>query len=58
VFEKCDITVRIRHTRRNEEPIRTWAPWKPVATKNVDPNTLSAIENEAALYSPTWRKVK
>lgn len=57
-LEKCESIVRTKHTRRNEEPIRTWAPWNPVATKNVDPYTLSAIENEAALYSPTWRHVK
>lgn len=53
VFEKCDIMVRIRHTKRNEDPISTCAPWNPVATKNVDPYTLSAIENDAAWYSPT-----
>lgn len=49
---------RRRHTNRKDEPIRTWAPWNPVATKNVDPYTLSAIENEASMYSPAWRIVK
>jgi hypothetical protein len=58
VFEKCDIIVRIRHTRRNEDPISTCAPWNPVATKNVDPYTLSAIENDATWYSPNCRNVK
>lgn len=48
----------MRHTRRKDEPIRTWAPWNPVATKNVDPYTLSAIENEASMYSPACRTVK
>lgn len=28
---------RRRHTSRNVEPIITWRPWNPVATKNVDP---------------------
>jgi hypothetical protein len=50
--------VRSRHTRRKDDPIRTCAPWNPVATKNVDPYTLSAIENEASMYSPAWRSVK
>lgn len=49
---------RLRHTNRNVDPIRTCAPWNPVATKNVDPYTLSAILNEASIYSPAWRKVK
>lgn len=44
--------VRIRQIKRNDDPIRTWAPWNPVATKNVDPYTLSAIENDASIYSP------
>jgi len=50
--------VRIIHTIRNIVPINTWAPWNPVATKNVDPYTLSAIENGASIYSPAWRNVK
>ena len=45
--------VRTKHTSRNVDPISTCAPWNPVATKNVDPKTLSAIVNEAALYSPS-----
>lgn len=44
--------VRAKHTRRKEDPIRTCAPWNPVATKNVDPYTLSAMENDASMYSP------
>jgi hypothetical protein len=35
--EKCDRIVRRRHTNRNVEPINTWSPWNPVATKNVEP---------------------
>lgn len=50
--------VRARHTKRKDEPINTCAPWNPVATKKVDPNTLSAIVNEATWYSPSWRNVK
>lgn len=29
-----------------------------MATKNVDPYTLSAIVKEASMYSPAWRTVK
>ena len=32
-------------------PTRTCRPWKPVRVKNVEPNTLSAIEKEAWKYS-------
>lgn len=49
---------RPKHTMRKVDPIKTWAPWNPVATKNVDPYTLSAIENEASRYSPACRIVK
>jgi len=35
--EKCIIISRLKHTARKVEPIKTWAPWNPVATKNVDP---------------------
>lgn len=49
---------RPRHTIRNVDPIKTCAPWNPVATKNVDPYTLSAIEKEASRYSPACRIVK
>lgn len=52
------MSARNKHTDRNDDPISTWAPWNPVATKNVDPYTLSAIENEASIYSPAWRIVK
>lgn len=31
--------------------MRTCKPWKPVATKNVDPYTLSAIVNGESKYS-------
>lgn len=50
--------MRIKHTSRKDDPIRTWAPWNPVATKNVDPYTLSAMVKEASMYSPAWRIVK
>jgi hypothetical protein len=36
---------------RKEDPIITCRPWKPVATKKVDPNTESAIVKEASTYS-------
>jgi len=57
-LEKWWAIVRLKHTRRNVDPIKTWAPWNPVATKNVDPYTLSEILNEASAYSPAWRIVK
>jgi len=50
--------VRIKQTNRNLDPINTCAPWKPVATKNVDPYTLSAILKEASMYSPACKIVK
>lgn len=40
------------------DPIRTCNPWNPVATKNVEPYTLSAIEKGASKYSMAWRNVK
>lgn len=36
---------------RNVVPIRTCAPWNPVAMKNVDPYVESVIENSACQYS-------
>ena len=33
----------------------TCSPWNPVATKKVDPNTESAIVNDASIYSYAWR---
>lgn len=34
---KWNLISRRRQTRRKEDPIMTWRPWKPVATKKVDP---------------------
>lgn len=56
--EKCWIDVRNKQIIRNDVPINTWAPWNPVATKKVDPKTLSEIVNGAVIYSPAWRIVK
>ena len=39
-------------------PIITCSPWNPVATKKVEPNTESAIVNEASIYSYAWSMVK
>ena len=39
-------------------PINTCSPWKPVATKNVDPKTESAIEKEVSKYSIPCNNVK
>lgn len=56
--EKWWAQVRIKQIVRNEDPIRTWRPWNPVATKNVVPYTLSAMVKGATMYSPAWRNVK
>ncbi len=55
---KCKTYVRHRQTRRKVEPISTWRPCNPVATKKTDPYTLSAIVKGASLYSIAWRSVK
>src|SRR5690349_1975 len=34
---KCPAIARIRQTIRKIEPMITWAPWNPVAMKNVAP---------------------
>lgn len=36
----------------------TCRPWNPVAIKNVEPYTESAIVNGASIYSINWRDVK
>lgn len=54
----CNEYSRIKAVDKNIEPIITWRPWNPVAKKNVDPNTLSAIENEVSLYSFNCRSEK
>lgn len=36
----------------------TWSPWKPVATKKVEPYTLSAIVNGESMYSHACKIVK
>lgn len=41
----------------NSVPIITWRPWKPVAIKNVEPYTPSAIVNGASTYSNPCRAV-
>jgi len=33
------------------DPIITWIPWNPVATKKVDPKVESDMENGASIYS-------
>lgn len=38
-------------------PIITWKPWKPVATKNVEPYTESAIQKGASKYSNACKAV-
>jgi hypothetical protein len=58
VAENWKLYVRHKHTIRNDEPISTCRPWNPVATKKVDPYTLSAIVNDASRYSFAWRNVK
>ena len=48
----------IKHMNKNIVPTRTWKPWNPVATKNVDPYTESAIQNGASRYSNNCNRVK
>lgn len=43
---------------RNVVPIITCSPWKPVATKKVDPYAESAIVNGASRYSYACSAVK
>jgi len=38
-------------TNKKVLPIKTCKPWKPVAMKNVEPNTESDIEKVASMYS-------
>ena len=45
-------------TNKKIVPIRTWRPWKPVATKKVDPNELSLKAKGQLIYSIAWTKVK
>jgi len=49
---------RIKQTSKNKVPTITWSPWNPVATKNTDPNTESAILKVASAYSIPCRNVK
>ena len=39
-------------------PTRTWVPWKPVVTKNLEPKELSLKEKFLILYSKYCTKVK
>lgn len=57
-LEKWNFTCRTKHTNRNVVPISTCSPWNPVATKNVDPYTASAIVNGASMYSYACKVVK
>lgn len=43
---------------KKRDPTTTWSPWKPVAIKKVDPNTLSANLNSVSIYSIACRYVK
>lgn len=55
---KWNLISRRRQTVRKVDPMITWSPWNPVATKKVEPYTLSAIENGASWYSIACRAVK
>src|SRR5215475_4506676 len=56
--EKCSVVCRRRHVVRNVVPIITCSPWKPVATKKVDPYAESAIVKGASMYSYACNAVK
>lgn len=48
---------RIRDTVRKMDPMITCRPWNPVAMKNVDPYTESAMQKGASLYSNPCSRV-
>lgn len=52
------LLIRIMEIIKNDVPIITWIPWKPVVMKKVEPKILSLIENCASIYSQDWRNVK
>jgi len=56
--EKCNVVCRSRHAVRNVVPIITCSPWKPVATKKVDPYAESEIVKGASKYSYACSAVK
>lgn len=45
---KWNLVSRRRQTSKKDEPMITWSPWNPVATKKVEPYTPSAIEKGAS----------
>ena len=49
---------RIKQISKNVVPINTCSPWKPVATKKVEPYMESAIVKGDSIYSKAWRVVK
>lgn len=55
---KWNFSWRRKHTIRKVEPIMTCKPWNPVAIKNVEPYTPSAIVKEVSWYSEACRRVK
>ena len=57
-LEKWWLSNRKKHTARKVVPIITCNPWNPVATKKVEPYTLSAIVKGASRYSHACRAVK
>lgn len=56
--EKCRFFIRNKQIIKNDVPIITWRPWNPVAIKNVEPYTESAIEKGDSKYSNDCRPVK
>lgn len=47
-----------RQVNKKIVPIITCKPWNPVAIKNIEPYTESAIQKGASIYSSNWRLVK
>lgn len=45
---KWNFSWRKKQTIKNVDPIITWRPWKPVATKKVEPYTPSEIVKGAS----------
>jgi len=44
LLEKWILFIRKNIKNKNNEPIKTWIPWNPVAMKKIEPKTPS--ENE------------
>lgn len=49
---------RKKLTTKKLVPIRTWALWKPVAKKKIEPKQPQVMEILHSMYSKAWNRVK